>query len=140
MTTADAVNQQADAIEAFDISGRIDKLKKLGAKNTVESLRATIKFHLQPQPRQMLQQAQHQVRWAMTVVLHHLLSNGRKYSAVFDGRHPLSVPGRLEQGNRIEVAMCSSIRSSRSRTYSWPGIDGWRCNARFGNSFADESC
>jgi len=35
-TTADAVNQQADAIEAFDISGRIDKLKKPGAKNTVE--------------------------------------------------------------------------------------------------------
>ena len=35
-TTADAVNQQADAIEAFDISGRIDKLKKPGAKNAVE--------------------------------------------------------------------------------------------------------
>lgn len=35
-TTADAVNQQADAIEAFDIGGRIDKLKKPGAKNTVE--------------------------------------------------------------------------------------------------------
>ena len=36
--------------------------------------------------------------------------------------------------------MCSSIRSSRSRNDSWPGIVGWRCNARSGNSFADESC
>lgn len=35
-TDESSINQQADAIEAFDIAGRVDKLKKPGAKQAVE--------------------------------------------------------------------------------------------------------
>lgn len=35
-TTAEDVDRQVEAIEGFDVVGRVDKLKKPGAKNTVE--------------------------------------------------------------------------------------------------------